>query len=207
MKEGWPRYNVQLARSGALVIRYRSTSRKNIEREAQRFRDMGLVEGRHFSVEMPEEGRDGYVHIRREGLAYAARLSEYGSGRQRELAADFVEYILQRAKEEGDDVYEKAKEIVEEGMSRGSLRPKGFEGRVEVGGKEHVVNVIDGGAELEKSESGKLLLRIKITTEIDGVRREYAITYSRYGESNAAMGFATARANAPGGKEADAERF
>jgi hypothetical protein len=29
-----------------------------------------------------------------------------------------VEYILRRAKEKGEKVYEKAKEIVEEGMSR-----------------------------------------------------------------------------------------
>jgi len=33
----------------------------------------------------------------------------------------------------GKEVYEKAKEIIEESMSRGSLRLKGFEGRVEVG--------------------------------------------------------------------------
>ncbi len=92
-------------------------------------------------------------------------------------------------------------------MSRGSLRLKGFEGRVEVGGKEHMVRVIDGGAELERSESGKPLLRIKITAEVDGVRREYVITYSKYGRNNAAVGFATANANAPGGREADAERF
>jgi len=29
---------------------------------------MGLVEGKHFTVKMPGEGRDGYVYIRREGL-------------------------------------------------------------------------------------------------------------------------------------------
>jgi hypothetical protein len=53
-------------------------------------------------VKMPEGGRDGYVRILREGLAYAAWLSVHGSGRQRELAAEFVEYILQRAKEAGE---------------------------------------------------------------------------------------------------------
>ncbi len=116
---------------------------------------MGLEEGRRFSVKMPEGGKAGYVYIRREGLAYAAWLSVYGSGRQRELAAEFVDYILQRAEEEGEEAYEKATKIVEEGMLRGSLRPKGFEGRVEVGGKEHMVKVMDEGAELEKSESGK----------------------------------------------------
>jgi hypothetical protein len=51
------------------------------------------------------------------------------------------------------------------------------------------------------------LLRIKITAEVDGVRSEYVITYGRYGSNNAAKGFAYASANAPGGREADAERF
>jgi hypothetical protein len=156
---------------------------------------------------MPEEGRYGYVSILKEGLGHAAWLSVHGSDKQRRLAAEFVEYILRRAREEGKEVYEKAVEIVEEGRARGSLRLEGFEGVVEVGGREHVVKVIDGGAELEESWSGKKLMRIKITAEVDGVRREYTITYGRYGRNNAAVSYATARADAPGGREADAERF
>jgi len=50
------------------------------------------------------------------------------------------------------------------------------------------------------------LLRIKITAEVDDIRRDYNITYGRYG-SNEARSYATARADAPGGREADAERF
>jgi hypothetical protein len=111
-----------------------------------------------------------------------------------------------RAEETGKEVYEKATSIVEEGMSRASLKLEGFEGRVEVGGKEYVVKVIGGGAELEKSESGKLLLRIRITAEVDGVRSDYTITFGRYGKRNAAMGRAYARAD-PDGREKDAERF
>jgi hypothetical protein len=88
LKEGWPKYHVGLASSGALEVKYQSTDPDSIAREAQRLRDMGLVEGVHFTVKMPEEGRDGYVYIRREGLAYAAWLSVYGSGRPEELAAD-----------------------------------------------------------------------------------------------------------------------
>ncbi len=121
LKEGWPKYFVRLVK-GALVVSFISTSPDSIAREAQRLRELGLEEGRHFSVKMPEEGRDGYVYIRREGLAHAAWLSVYGKDeQQRRLAAAFVEYILQRAWEEGEDVYEKAKEIVEEGKARGSL--------------------------------------------------------------------------------------
>ncbi len=40
---------------------------------------------------------------------------------------------------------------------------------------------------------------------MDGVRREYTITYGRYG-TNAAVGRAVARADAPDGRETDAER-
>ena len=84
---------------------------------------------------------------------------------------------------------------------------KGFEGRVEVGGREHVVKVIGGDAELDEGGDGRKLLRLKIKAEVDGVKSEYTITYGRRGRNNAAVGFATARADAPGGREADAERL
>jgi hypothetical protein len=107
LKEGWPRYEMKLARSGALRVRFRSPNPDNIERETQRLKEVGLEEGRHFVVKMPEGGEKGYVSILREGLAYAAWLSEHGSGRQRELAAEFIRYILERAEEEGKEVYKK----------------------------------------------------------------------------------------------------
>jgi len=206
LREGWPKYSVQLT-EGALVVRFGSTDPDSIKQAVQRLRDMGLVEGRHFTVRMPEGRSVGYVSILKEGLVYAAWLSVHGSGEQQRLAAEFVEYILRRAKEAGGEVYEKAKEIIEEGKARGSLRLEGFEKKVEVGGREHVVKIIGGGAQLERSGSGKLLLRIKITAEVDGVRRDYTITYGRYGRTNTAKGLATARADAPGGRETDAERL
>jgi hypothetical protein len=120
LKEGWPKYHVGLARSGALRVKFGSINPVSIEREKQRLENMGLEEGKHFTVKMPEEGREGYVYIRREGLAHAAFLSVYGKDeQQRGLAAEFVEYILQRAEKAGNDVYEKAKEIVKEGKARG----------------------------------------------------------------------------------------
>jgi Fe2+ transport system protein FeoA len=107
LKEGWPRYEVRLTRSGALVVRFSSPNLGSIRREAQRLREMGLVEGNHFTMKMPEGGRDGYVTILRRGLGHAAWLSVYGSDKQRRLAAKFVEYILRRAEEVGEEVYEK----------------------------------------------------------------------------------------------------
>ncbi len=91
LREGWPRHYVGLV-EGALVVIYRSTDPVSIEDETRRFREMGLKEGRHFTVKMPEGEKAGYVSVLKEGLAYAAWLSVHGSGRQRELAAEFVKY-------------------------------------------------------------------------------------------------------------------
>jgi hypothetical protein len=207
LMEGWPRYHVRLARSGALEFRFSSTDPDSIEREAQRLREMGLKRGVHFTVKMPEGDKMGYVSILKEGLAHAAWLSEYGSGEQQRLAAEFVEYILRRADEAGDAVSEKAKKIIEEGVSRGSLRLTDVrEAEVEVGGGRYAVNVLGGGAEFDVGRSGKKLLKIRITAEVNGVRCDYEITFGRY-VRNKAEGRAYASAKAPGGREADAERF
>ena len=165
---------------------------------------------------MPEGDRDGYVYIRREGLAYAAWLSVHGSEDQRKLAAEFVELILQRAEEAGEEVRKKAEEIIERGKARASLELKGFEKKVEVDGRTYVVKVTGWGAEFDEGRGGRKLLRIKITAEVgrvegehivDPVVREYTITFGRYGKLNAVAGFATARADAPDGREEDAKRL
>jgi hypothetical protein len=216
LMEGWPKYLVRLSSSGALEVKYQSTDRNSIEREKQRLEKMGLKRGVHFSVKMPEGGEAGYVSILRKGLAYAAWLSVYGKDeQQRRLAAKFVELILRRAEEAGKEVYEKAKEIIEEGMSRSSLTLKDFENKVEVNGKTYVVKVI-GGEAVEEDRGDRKLLRIRITAEVGRVEgkhtivnrvvHEYAITFSRRTD-NAAVGRAYARADAPGGREADAERY
>jgi hypothetical protein len=113
LKEGWPKYNVLVG--GSLVVRYQTTNPGNIKREVKRLRAMGLAEGVHFSAKMPEGGKAGYVLIRKEGLAYAAWLSTHGEGRQRRLAAEFINYVLLRAREKGEEVYEKALEVVKKG--------------------------------------------------------------------------------------------
>ncbi len=107
LKEGWPKYEVGLTRRGALEVRFSSTNSGNIERETQRLRDLGLEEGRHFTVKMPEKGRYGSVLILKEGLAHAAWLSVNGEGKRQRLATEFVNYILQRAEKAGEEVYEK----------------------------------------------------------------------------------------------------
>ncbi|MFP3200627.1 MAG: PaRep2b protein [Thermoproteus sp.] len=207
LREGWPKYKVGLVK-GALVVRYMSTDPEGIKQVAQRLEAMGLEEGRHFSVKKPKGGKAGYVRILREGLERAAWLSVHGSGEQQRLAAEFVEYMLQRAGEEGREVYKKAEEIVRRGREVDSMRLTDIKGReVDVGGRRHVVTVLGGGAQFDKSWSGKTLLRITITAEVDGVRGKYIMTFGRRGADNETKGYAYGRADAPGGKEADAERL
>jgi hypothetical protein len=119
------------------------------------------------------------------------------------LATEFVEYILQRAREDGGEVCRRVEVMVEEGRARGSLTLKDTERSV--GGR--FVRVVGGGAEVVESWNGRRLLRLRIAAEVDGVWCGYVITFGRYGRNNAAAGFAAARANAPGGRETDAERF
>jgi hypothetical protein len=56
LMEGWPKYLVRLTSSGALEVGFASISPDSIEREAQRLRDMGVEEGKHYTVKMPEGG-------------------------------------------------------------------------------------------------------------------------------------------------------
>jgi hypothetical protein len=229
LMEGWPKYLVRLAK-GALDVRFTSTNPASIEREAQRLEKMGLERGVHFSVKMPKGGKAGYVSVLKEGLAYAAWLSVRGEDeQQRRSAADFVKHVLRRAekacggRKEECAVYEKAKEIVEWGKKWGSLELAGIrEVEVEVDGEKYVVTVTGGGAKIEGE-----LLRLWITAVVKvkdgGAKTEgklattacvggeancnYTITYSRRGKRNKAVGRAAARADAPGGREADEKRF
>jgi len=95
LMEGWPKYEVGLT-EGALMVRFSSTNSDSIAREAQRLRDMGLEEGVHFTVKMPEGGKAGYVNILKEGLAYAAWLSVNSEGEQQKLGGKFREAHTQK---------------------------------------------------------------------------------------------------------------
>jgi hypothetical protein len=209
LMEGWPKYYVGLAH-GALEVIYHSTNPVSIEQEVQRLEKMGLKRGVHFTVKMPGEGHDGYVRILKEGLMRLAWLSVYGEGEQQELAATYVELILRRA-EEADGgrcgkVCKKAEEIVKEGRAWGSQTLKKFEMDVEVNGKKYNVKVLGWSTEPEESQRDKKLLRLKITAEVNGVRSDYTITFSRR-SNNRVVGFAYARGDTPEDKEADAERL
>jgi hypothetical protein len=168
LREGWPKYHVGLSGSGALMVRFASTDPDSIEREAQRLRDMGLEEGVHFTVKMPEGGKAGYVYILKEGLAYAAWLSVRGSGEQGSWRQSFVEYILQKGGGGWRRRLRKSQKDHRGGqVSRGSQTLKDFEGGwLRWMARRYVVKVIGGGAEFDEGRSGKKLLRIRITAEV-----------------------------------------
>ncbi|MFZ8837481.1 MAG: PaRep2b protein [Pyrobaculum sp.] len=193
-------YGPALSNTGALAVRFISTNAANVEREAQRLRDMGLVEGLHFTAKMPEGGKAGRVSILKEGLIYAAWLSVRGKDeQQRRLAAELVEGVLEKAERRGGAVGRKVREVVEGGRAWGSLTLRGFEREVEVGGRRHVVKVLFWDVEVGEA------LRISITAEVDGVEDSYTVAFRRY--RGRIAGYAYARAGAPGGREADAERI
>ncbi len=162
-------YLMGLDHHGTLVVRYQSTKPDKIVQGAQRLENMGLVECIHFSVKMPRGGEAGFVRIPREGLIYAAWLSIYGSVEQRRTAAEFVEYILWRAWDAGEDVYRKALAAVEEGKARGLFSLRDFEEEVRVNDRRRVVRVAEGGAVLEVGRGGRKFLKIWIRAEVDGV--------------------------------------
>ncbi len=203
----WPRYDVQVKLSGALEVRYSSAVLSRIMLEAKKLREMGLEEGKHFTVNSSRNGRM-YIYIRRTGLIRAAWLSVRGSGRQRELAAAFVEHILQRAWEacrgkEPCAVYEKAEEIIEDGKAWSSLTLRGLVREVWVGKKRHVVKTL--GCSVAVGGSG--LLHIAVSAEVDGVVGVYVFSFGRFSRLGLIRGFAYADAKAPGGRVADAVRL
>jgi hypothetical protein len=66
---------------------------------------------------------------------------------------------------------------------------------------------LGGEAEFDKGRSYRSLLKITIRAEVNGVRSDYEMAFGRHERDNAAVGFAVARADVPGGREADAERL
>jgi hypothetical protein len=122
-------------------------------------------------VEMPKEGRHGYVRILREGIEYLAWLSVYGTTKeQRELAEAYIKLILQRAGEVNDEERGKAEEIVEKGKAIRSQTLENIEVEVEVNGKKYKVTV-KGGKAFEEDRDNRKLLRIEITVgELRGER-------------------------------------
>jgi uncharacterized iron-regulated membrane protein len=68
---------------GAPVVKSASTNPGAVQRQIQRLRETRPKESRHYAVKTPEDNHDDYVNILREGSAYAAWLSVYGSEEQR----------------------------------------------------------------------------------------------------------------------------
>jgi hypothetical protein len=158
------KFMVGLTGSGALVVRFRSTSRESVEDVVREFKAMGLEEGVHFAVRW-SEGL-GRVSLLAEGVRRLKWVSTHGEGEQRRRAAEFLKFLEERAKAKGAEVLRKLEALVEEGRSRGVLRLVGLE--------RDGVKVLDVKTE-EKGDK----LYVTIRAEVDGAAGEYKITFYR----------------------------
>jgi len=157
------KFEMRLAR-GALVVRFRSTSRESLDEVAGEFKAMGLEEGVHFAVRWG--GGRGYVSLLAEGVRRLAWLSRHGEEEQRRRAAEFLKFLEEKARAKGGEVLRKLEALVEEGRSRGALRLVGLE--------RDGVKVLDVKTE-EKDDK----LYVTIKAEVDGAVEEYKITFYR----------------------------
>jgi uncharacterized protein YkuJ len=149
---------------GALVVSFRSTSRKSLGEVAGEFKAMGLVEGVHFTVRW--SGGKGRVSLLAEGVRRLAWVSVHGEEEQRQRAAEFLKFLEARASAKGDEVLRRLEALVEEGRGRGALRLVGLER--------------DGVKVLEvKTEEKGDKLYVTLRAEVDGAAGEYKITFYR----------------------------
>jgi nucleotide-binding universal stress UspA family protein len=160
------KFMVRLSGSGALVVSFRSTSRKSVEDVVREFKAMGLVEDVHFTVRWG--GGRGRVYLLAEGVRRLAWVSIHGEGEQRQRAAEFLKFLEERAKAKGAEVLRKLEALVEEGRGRGALRLVGLE--------RDGVKVLDVKIE-ERDEK----LYVTLRAEVDGAVGEYRITFYRDG--------------------------
>jgi hypothetical protein len=160
------KFMVRLSGSGALVVSFRSTSRKSVEDVVREFKAMGLVEDVHFTVRWG--GGRGRVYLLAEGVRRLAWVSIHGEGEQRRRAAEFLKFLEEKARAKGEEVFRKLEALVEEGRSRGALRLVGLE--------RDGVKVLDVKIE-ERDEK----LYVTLRAEVDGAVGEYRITFYRDG--------------------------
>jgi hypothetical protein len=109
------KFEMRLAR-GALVVRFRSTSRESLEEVAGEFKAMGLEEGVHFAVRWG--GERGFVSLLAEGVRRLKWVSIHGEEGQRRRAAEFLKFLEEKARAKGGEVLRKLEALVEEGRSR-----------------------------------------------------------------------------------------
>ncbi len=158
------KFMVRLSSSGALEVRFRSTSRKSVEEVVREFKAMGLEEGVHFAVRW-SEGL-GRVSLLAKGVRRLAWVSIHGEGEQRQRAAEFLKFLEEKAKAKGAEVLRKLEALVEEGKGRGALRLVGLE--------RDGVKVL--GVEAEEKDDK---LYVTLRAEVDGAAGKYKITFYR----------------------------
>ena len=193
---GWPKFRIAY-RSGGLSIEYATTSEEKLKACAQRLGGLGLEEGVHFATGRRSDGRH-FLRITPEGVRRLGRLWAHAEDEERRREAEtLARYLLERAKAQDADAHRRLNELMSEGQRRGISALKGFEKTV--GGVSVKVHSAEAWVEGDK-------LRMRFRAEVGGVESEWVVAYSRDREGTT-VGYYYASAEAPGGREADADRY
>jgi hypothetical protein len=200
------KFGVRLS-EGALVVVFHSTNPEKIVQLKQALESLGLLEGEHFTVTWPEEGKTGFTYLKREGIVELAYIAIYGTDEARKKeAASLIEHLRERAEAKGKDVLEKLEELIKHGEERGFRHATGMKEVVEIEWEGHRTTVSVEVKEIHAEEDGDKL-RISVTAVVSGVEGRWEMTFLRREKDRAVIGYTATRADVPGGREEDAKRI
>ena len=200
------KFGVRLS-EGALVVVFHSTNPEKIVQLKQELESLGLLEGEHFTVTWPEEGKTGFTYLKREGIVELAYIAIYGTDEARKKeAASLIEHLRERAEAKGKDVLEKLEELIKHGEERGFRHATGMKEVVEIEWEGHRTTVSVEVKEIHAEEDGDKL-RISVTAVVSSVEGRWEMTFLRREKDRAVIGYTATRADAPGGREEDAKRI
>ncbi len=197
------KFGVRLS-EGALVVVFHSTNTEKIVQLKQGLESLGLLEGEHFTVTWPEEGKTGFTYLKREDIVELACIAIYGTDEaRRKEAASLIEHLRERAEAKGKDVLEKLEDLIKHGEERGFRHATRMKEVVEIEWEGHRTTVSVEVKEIHAEEDGDKL-RISVTAVVSGVEGRWEMTFLR---REKVIGYTATRADAPGGREEDAERI
>jgi hypothetical protein len=200
------KFGVRLS-EGALVVVFHSTNPEKIVQLKQELESLGLLEGKHFTVTWPEEGKTGFTYLKREGIVELAYIAIYSTDEARKKeAASLIEHLRDRAEAKGKDVLEKLEELIKHGEERGFRHATVMKEVVEIEWEGHRTTVSVEVKEIHAEEDGDKL-RISVTAVVSGVEGRWEMTFLRREKDRAVIGYTATRADAPGGREEDAKRI
>jgi hypothetical protein len=176
-----------------LVVVFHSTNPEKIVQLKQELESLGLLEGEHFTVTWPEEGKTGFTYLKREGIVELAYIAIYGTDEARKKeAASLIEHLRERAEAKGKDVLEKLEKLIKHGEERGFRHATGMKEVVEIEWEGHRTTVSVEVKEIHAEEDGDKL-RISVTAVVSGVEGRWEMTFLRREKDRAVIGYTCRR--------------